>query len=193
MRRFRNAILAGATLVTLFAATATVSAGEPTAGPRTHVPAPDCFTPQGTLTQPSAAVSYEINGRLYCTGILPPTIGISLSSGPTRIRYVLNNNINDYYACQEGFPLFLFLDAPAMGIYRKYLTGISGTPLWTDPFFSQSDNLIIPTFRYAPPPSVATDLFNAYPLAGKYQLVIGCFSADGVSRNQGEILINVVP
>jgi hypothetical protein len=185
--------LAAVILTALLAATVSAQAGEPAAGPRTHVPAPDCYTPQGTLTQPSAAVSYEINGRLYCTGILPPTIGVSLATGPTRIRYVLNNNINDYYACQENFPLFLFLHAPAMGIYNKYLTGISGTPIWTDPFYSDTGKLIIPFFRNAPPPSVPTDLFNAYPLAGTYRLIIGCFSADGVSRNQGEIYINVVP
>lgn len=181
------------TLAALLAAPAWVRAGDPAVGPRYHVPTPNCFTSQGTLIQPSAAVSFEINGRLYCTGILPPTVGISLSSGPTSIRYVLNNNIDDYYACQEGFPLFLFLDAPAMGIYRKYLTGINGTQLWSDPFSDSNDNLIIPTFRKAPPAGVPADLFNAYPLAGRYQLAIGCFSADGVSRNQGEILINIVP
>ena len=181
------------TLAAFLTAPAGGTAGDPAVGPRYHVPTPNCFTPQGTLIQPSAAVSFEINGRLYCTGILPPTIGISLSTGPVRIRYVLNNNIDDYYACQEGFPLFLYLDAPAMGIYSKYLTGINGTQLWSDPFFDSNEKLIIPIFRKAPPAGIPTDLFNEYPLAGRYQLIIGCFSADGVSRNQGDILINVVP
>lgn len=120
------------------------------------------------------AVAYEVNGVSYCgSPIYLPlyTWTINVPYGQkVKIRYALRSGA--LVPCSS--PLYLGLNAPAMGVNGKFLNS-QGT--WTSS---------LGYFRSAPPLNAWSDLYDDFPPKGNYYLEIGC---DPMSN--GAILFDV--
>jgi len=128
------------------------------------------------------AVAYEVNGVSYCgaSAIIWQPWKISVPYGQkVKIRYALINSMYGVYSCSTGVPMFLYLQAPAMGISSHYRAGSSG---WVSAGGTYVDYGYVGAFvgkpkaywQVTPARNVWNALYEDYPPRGSYVLAIGC-------------------
>ncbi len=117
-------------------------------------------------------IAYEVNGASYCGtphgGVswpnTPENWVISIPSGQkVNIKYALRKTINGIINCSAPLDsMYLYLQAPAMGINHQYL---NDQGQWVPSFAF---------FSTAPSFDVWNDLYNDVPPKGRYVLQMGC-------------------
>lgn len=137
---------------------------------------PDCVIPPGNYLDPlfvmeALTIAYEVNGVSYCggngitgNGVTYVVWLLNIPSGTKiKIRYAARNTTSQLFECLSSNSMFLFLNAPAMGINNSYLTSQG-----------QWQPSVLTFFRPAPPTSVWNDLYDDTPPKGDYVLYMGC-------------------
>ncbi len=143
-------------------------------------------------------MAFEVNGAAYCGGAneVPLTVNIVgsmkfwvwqvpiVSGTKVKIRYATRDTTGGAYTCPLSDPMFLFLDAPAMGISQRFL---NSQGQWVGGSFNPA------SFRNSSPPTnVWNDLYDDIPPKGEYLLVVGCYNPlFGIGSNFGGIAFSV--